>query len=467
MAPSRTWTPLPPWTPMPPRTPTPWDITFPPTIDPFSWIEKAEKLTQEQQDKSLQTWAVVLICITSICCLSVIIVSVICCKIQQGKQRQQAVHHPLPHPADPEAQLPPCTTPHAASRNPVAPPPQAETQPQPHATLPVVHVTAHPGTAVPPPLQNPLPPVGVRLPGLEDGAVGSTTCSTGTFSSNTTLLPSSATASAVSTTGVGAPLETPNSASHQNFLSAGGASGDGSDPVTPCSPLNGWTRGKLLGQGAFGSVFMGILSNGSLVAVKVIALEGRAEELAKVQKEVEFLQQLRHPNVISYKGSLVEEARGEVHVFMEYAVGGSLSALVKACGTPLSEKVAALFIKQVLEGLAFLHGHGVMHRDIKGENVLLDAEGHVKLADFGCARVMATATAQATFAGTPYWMAPEVIQNKKYNKKADVWSVGCTALHAAPSLTRASNASHPPALMLGSSSITGGCARLSMHSQGT
>ena len=190
-----------------------------------------------------------------------------------------------------------------------------------------------------------------------------------------------------------------------------------------------WTRGQLLGRGTFGSVYLAILRSGALVAVKVVEMRaGESIVPAEVEQEVSFLRMLRHPNIIEYKLCLVDKSRQCINIFMEYAVGGSLTALVKRCNRSLREDVAVVYIQQIVKGLAFLHGRGVVHRDVKGENVLLDANGTVKLADFGCAREMSTVTVSGTFAGSPYWMAPEVIKNKGYNKKADIWSVGCTAI---------------------------------------
>ena len=210
-------------------------------------------------------------------------------------------------------------------------------------------------------------------------------------------------------------------------------SGSGRDAFDN-SAYEGWVRGQLLGRGSFGSVFTGVLRCGALVAVKVVDLhldEGVKEELGNVQKEVDFLRKLRHPNVIEYKACFVDHEACSIYIFMEYAVGGSLTSLVKKCHEPLSEDVVRGYIVQVVTGLAFLHSHNVIHRDVKGENVLLDAAGRAKLADFGCARDVSAATKNVgTCVGSPYWMAPEVIRNSGYDSKADVWSVGCTTVEA-------------------------------------
>ena len=200
-----------------------------------------------------------------------------------------------------------------------------------------------------------------------------------------------------------------------------------------CEKYEGWAKGQLLGRGSFGSVYMGILRCGSLVAVKVIDLRADvsplSSEVRMVQKEVDFIKKLRHPNVIAYKACYFDRRSKSINIFMEYAVGGSLTSLVKKCSERLSEDVVKRYVAQILQGLEFLHSKGVIHRDIKGENVLLDANGRVKLADFGCARDHSAASQLCgTFAGSPYWMAPEVIKNNGYDDRADIWSVGCTTM---------------------------------------
>ena len=196
------------------------------------------------------------------------------------------------------------------------------------------------------------------------------------------------------------------------------------------------TLGRLLGRGNFGSVYVGILKTGALVAVKVVELNvnehGEATGKADITKEVEFIRNMVHPNVISYKSCWIDPQQQKMHIVMEYAVGGSLTSLVKGCASRLSESVASKYIKQAVSGLAYLHSYGIIHRDIKGDNILLDAEGRVKLADFGCAKEVSKSTGVGTFVGTPYWMAPEVMkmkfQSTGYNRKADVWSIGCTTI---------------------------------------
>ena len=212
----------------------------------------------------------------------------------------------------------------------------------------------------------------------------------------------------------------------------------------------GWVKGSMLGSGSFGAVYLAVLPGGQMLAVKVIELDDPALDTSpsdpmihnehlllkspavkKIKKEVDFIRNLKHPNVIEYKACLLDREANTINIFMEYAVGGSLASLVKKCTRRLPEDTVRLYVVQILQGLSFLHAKGIIHRDIKGDNVLLDASGNAKLADFGCAKEMASATRLCgTYAGTPYWMAPEVIRNKGYDAKADIWSVGCTTIEA-------------------------------------
>jgi len=168
-----------------------------------------------------------------------------------------------------------------------------------------------------------------------------------------------------------------------------------------------------------------------LVAVKSMPVDGASPaDVEAIEHEIRMIKGLRHPNIVRYLGT--ETCPSGLHIFLEYAHGGSLRQLLQAQEhAPLAESVAATYTKQVLSGLAYLHAHGITHRDIKGANVLLASEGHCKLADFGASKRVEAHSVVSGLKGTPHWMAPEVIKGLQTPQgwpKADVWSVGCTAV---------------------------------------
>lgn len=189
--------------------------------------------------------------------------------------------------------------------------------------------------------------------------------------------------------------------------------------------------GPALGKGSYGTVHLGILTNGKLVAVKYVNVVSESPEaLASVKAEVNMLRELSHPNIIRYFGAHTID--DTMLVFMEFAVGGSLTSIVRKF-THLTEAVMQLYSFQILRGLQYLHEKGVVHRDIKGENILIDGYGVAKLADFGCSKSLANIANASqggcgTLVGSPFWMAPEVIRSEAYGTKADIWSVGCTVV---------------------------------------
>eukprot|EP01062_Namystynia_karyoxenos_P013323 TRINITY_DN14808_c0_g1_i1.p1 TRINITY_DN14808_c0_g1~~TRINITY_DN14808_c0_g1_i1.p1 ORF type:complete len:844 (+),score=172.84 TRINITY_DN14808_c0_g1_i1:98-2629(+) len=225
------------------------------------------------------------------------------------------------------------------------------------------------------------------------------------------------------------------------------------DPTVPQEPVEHksdspllpgvqeWQRGALLGQGSFGRVFLGIRTDGSLFGVKVVLLGADDEAVRSLRREIETLSRLdRHPNVIEYYGSTYDDSTGEFNVFMEYMSQGTLGALARRTAEPLADRIAAGFMRQVLTGVEFLHSHMIVHRDLKGDNILLCERRDsrlggtsslcCKIADFGNAKRFAMAQTQASrnVIGTPQWMAPEVITSdgsSGYEPPADIWSVGC------------------------------------------
>ncbi|NXA36110.1 M3K19 kinase, partial [Eudromia elegans] len=201
-----------------------------------------------------------------------------------------------------------------------------------------------------------------------------------------------------------------------------------------------WTRGEVLGKGAYGTVYCGLTSQGQLIAVKQVVLDTSDQlttekEYQKLQEEVDLLKTLKHINIVTYLGTCLEDST--VSIFMEFVPGGSISSIINRFG-PLPETVLCKYTKQILQGVAYLHGNCVVHRDIKGNNVMLMPNGVVKLIDFGCARRLAWAGLSGSHSellksvhGTPYWMAPEVINESGYGRKSDIWSVGCTVFEMA------------------------------------
>ncbi|XP_027792624.1 mitogen-activated protein kinase kinase kinase 19 isoform X5 [Marmota flaviventris] len=151
--------------------------------------------------------------------------------------------------------------------------------------------------------------------------------------------------------------------------------------------------------------------------------------------KVDLLKALKHVNIVAYLGTCLEE--NIVSIFMEFVPGGSISSIINRFG-PLPEMVFCKYTKQILQGVAYLHENCVVHRDIKGNNVMLMPTGIIKLIDFGCAKRLAWAGLNGTHSdmlksmhGTPYWMAPEVINESGYGRKSDIWSIGCTVFEMA------------------------------------
>ena len=147
--------------------------------------------------------------------------------------------------------------------------------------------------------------------------------------------------------------------------------------------------------------------------------------------EIELLNHLDHPNIVKYLATI--KSKDYLNIVLEFVENGSLANTVAKFGS-LPESLIAIYIEQILQGLAFLHMQGVVHRDIKGANILTTKQGTVKLADFGVATRMADRrTAEQSrhdddVAGSPYWMAPEVIEMSPPTPAADVWSVGATII---------------------------------------
>ncbi|XP_055816762.1 mitogen-activated protein kinase kinase kinase NPK1 isoform X3 [Solanum dulcamara] len=175
-----------------------------------------------------------------------------------------------------------------------------------------------------------------------------------------------------------------------------------------------WRKGEMIGCGAFGQVYMGMnLDSGELLAVKQVMIAANSASKEKAQR---------------YLGIVREE--DTLNILLEFVPGGSISSLLGKFGA-FPEPVIRTYTKQLLLGLDYLHKNGIMHRDIKGANILVDNKGCIKLADFGASKKvveLATISGAKSMKGTPYWMAPEVIRQTGHSFSADIWSVGCTVI---------------------------------------
>ncbi|KAF6762942.1 STE/STE20/YSK protein kinase [Ephemerocybe angulata] len=188
-----------------------------------------------------------------------------------------------------------------------------------------------------------------------------------------------------------------------------------------------YQRLETIGKGAYGSVSKGKhIPTGNVVALKIIDLDTPDDDVADIQREVTLLTQLRDaPNVTKYFGCYMDGPR--VWIVMELAQGGSVLSLMKASKDGcIEEKYVSVIIREVLIGLSYLHKVPVIHRDMKAANVLVTATGKVMICDFGVSALLTTNSSKRnTLTGTPYWMAPEVIQGvNAYDTKADIWSLG-------------------------------------------
>jgi len=183
-----------------------------------------------------------------------------------------------------------------------------------------------------------------------------------------------------------------------------------------------------LGEGSYGSVFKALHKESKQVlAIKQVPVD---TDLQDIIKEISIMQQCVSPYVVRYYGSYFKNT--DLWIVMEYCGAGSVSDIMRLRKKTLTEEEIATVLSDTLKGLEYLHLRKKIHRDIKAGNILLNMEGHAKLADFGVAgQLTDTMAKRNTVIGTPFWMAPEVIQEIGYDCVADIWSLGITALEMA------------------------------------
>ncbi|KAI0375277.1 Pkinase-domain-containing protein [Pilatotrama ljubarskyi] len=219
-----------------------------------------------------------------------------------------------------------------------------------------------------------------------------------------------------------------------------GPASSGSSDASPgggAKPIFRWVRGELIGKGTYGRVYLALnATTGEMIAVKQVEIPRTASDkddsrqvsvVEALKLESETLKDLDHPNIVQYLG--FEETPTFLSIFLEYVPGGSIASCLRKYGR-FDEEVTKSFTGQILSGLEYLHSRGILHRDLKADNILVETSGVCKISDFGISKRtedINMAAAYTSMQGTVFWMAPEVVNSKGkgYNSKIDIWSVGC------------------------------------------
>lgn len=201
-----------------------------------------------------------------------------------------------------------------------------------------------------------------------------------------------------------------------------------------------WFKGQLIGKGTYGRVYLGMnATTGEFLAVKEVEVNPKAaggdkqkmkELVAGLDQEIDTMQHLDHINIVQYLGC--ERKETSISIFLEYISGGSIGSCLRKHGK-FEESIVASLTRQTLSGLAYLHREGILHRDLKADNILLDVDGTCKISDFGISKKTDNIYGNDktnNMQGSVFWMAPEVIrsQGEGYSAKVDIWSLGCVVL---------------------------------------
>mmetsp|Transcript_44963 Transcript_44963/g.43538 ORF Transcript_44963/g.43538 Transcript_44963/m.43538 type:complete len:249 (+) Transcript_44963:1034-1780(+) len=200
-------------------------------------------------------------------------------------------------------------------------------------------------------------------------------------------------------------------------------------------------KGEKIGQGSYGTVYQGLdLVKGTFLAIREIKIPvdmmQMFQSLRLVQNEMALLKGLNNPNVIQFYGAKVSLEKRMIDLAMEYVPGGSIRSLLDQF-ISFQEKLAKVYVRQILNGLCYLHLHNIVHRNLRCSNLLLDANGMIKISDFGTAKkvkILGMLEAneieeEETFPDAlfsfPSFLAPEILERKENGKEADIWSLGC------------------------------------------
>lgn len=208
-------------------------------------------------------------------------------------------------------------------------------------------------------------------------------------------------------------------------------------PLPQRQPTFKWAKGELIGKGSFGRVYVAMnLTTCELIAVKQVELKPKAnmshdkiKELTEaLNQEIETMQHLDHVNIVQYLGC--ERQDFSISIFLEYISGGSVGSCLRRHGK-FEECVVSSLTRQTLNGLQYLHAEGILHRDLKADNILLDTDGTCKISDFGISKRSDDIYGNdktMDMQGSVFWMAPEVVSSVGYSAKVDIWSLGCVVL---------------------------------------